>query len=112
MKNEILQQNVLKIIHFFNKIKSNEQTVHKKSTTLFSEDEVYFNQIQQYNNIPRKYKWNNVSPNNVYQPDTFEPLMISEQTRQTQQPLADKNSKTTSIDRKNTENPANLFIKL
>ena len=35
--------------------------------------------------------------------------MISEQKRQTQQPLADKNSKTTSIDRKNKREPSKSF---
>ena len=56
-----------------------------RSQSHCSKDEDYFNQNkQQYSNISR-YKID--QPDNNYQPDNFEPFMNSEQTRQTQQHL-------------------------
>ena len=92
MSNNKLQQTAVKIIHFSNKTEiqqtNNSQeishTIRKMKTT----------SIKINNNIlknPRNNNWNiNDQPDNVFQPDIFEPHMHSEQLRQIKQFFAEK----------------------
>ena len=71
MKNKKLQHTVRKIIQIIQQITSSQPQ--------YSEDEGYFNQNQQQT----ENNWNSIDqPDNIYQPEFFEPHMNSQQTRQ------------------------------
>ena len=85
MIKEKLRQIALKIIHFLNTKRNNSNKWQFiRSQPHYSEVEDYVHKIQQHHNIiQQKNHWNDINqPDDIFQPDIFEPYMNSQQPRQ------------------------------